>query len=167
MKRYGQCAIVLSLALSLGACSSLTQQAGENPAPAEEAGASAAKTKQAAKTDGTPEAAATEAMATEGAAAIQDDGSDIPAPLPGPRHSGAGDDVDYTPDYVPETAGAYGLKNGGLRMGNFAPPEEATGNSETPALRPNAVQLRGLRSPSLKGGALPMDINGKLTEEKR
>lgn len=152
--------MVLSLALSLGACSSLTQQAGENPAPAEEAGASAAKAKQAPKTDGATGAEPTE---TSASAAGQDDGSDIPTP----RHSGAGDDIDYTPDYVSETAGAYGLKNGGLRMGNFAPPEEATGNSETPALRPNAVQLRGLRSPSLKGGALPMDINGKLTEEKQ
>lgn len=162
MKRYGQCAIVLSLALSLGACSSLTQQAGENPAPAEEAGASAAKTKQAPKTDGAPETAA-----PEGAAAVQDDGSDIPAPLSAPRHLEPGDDIDYAPDYVPGEAKPYVLKNGGLRMGNFAPPEEATGNSEAPAPRPNAVQLRGLRSPSLKGGALPMDINGKLTEEKQ
>ena len=48
----------------------------------------------------------------------------------------------------------------GLRMGNFAPPEEATsiGSNEPP--RPNAAEQRGLRSPQLPG-SLPLDVNGQ------
>lgn len=56
----------------------------------------------------------------------------------------------------------------GLRLGRFAPPEEASASAESPgADRPNSVELRGLRSPSLPAGRLPMDINGKLTTDKR
>lgn len=54
----------------------------------------------------------------------------------------------------------------GLRLGNFAPPEEAASRAESTTPRPNAVELRGLRSPMLRGGRLPMDINGKLTTDK-
>lgn len=54
----------------------------------------------------------------------------------------------------------------GLRLGNFAPPEEAASRAESTQPRPNAVELRGLRSPMLRGGRLPMDINGKLTTDK-
>lgn len=48
----------------------------------------------------------------------------------------------------------------GLRMGNFAPPEEATsiGSNEPP--RPNAAEQKGLRSPQLPG-SLPLDVNGQ------
>ena len=48
----------------------------------------------------------------------------------------------------------------GLRMGRFAPPEEATstGSNEPPV--PNAAEQRGLRSPQLPG-TLPLDVNGQ------
>lgn len=65
------------------------------------------------------------------------------------------DDVDYAPAPT----------RNGLRLGNFAPPEEAASRAESPTPRPNAVELRGLRSPTLHGGRLPMDINGKLTTD--
>lgn len=68
--------------------------------------------------------------------------------------------VDDTPDYTPAPA------RNGLRLGNFAPPEEAASRAESTTPRPNAVELRGLRSPMLRGGRLPMDINGKLTTDK-
>lgn len=68
--------------------------------------------------------------------------------------------VDDTPDYAPAAP------RNGLRLGNFAPPEEAASRAESTTPRPNAVELRGLRSPMLRGGRLPMDINGKLTTDK-
>lgn len=82
------------------------------------------------------------------------DGADIPAPSPAGLTPG-GDDVDYAPAPT----------RNGLRLGNFAPPEEAASSAENTAPRPNKVELRGLRSPMLNGGTLPMDINGKLTPE--
>lgn len=48
----------------------------------------------------------------------------------------------------------------GLRLGRFAPPEEATSSSEQAAPTPNAAELRGLRSPSLPT-KLPLDVNGQ------
>ncbi len=53
---------------------------------------------------------------------------------------------------------------GGLRMGRFAPPEEAVSSSENDAPAPNSVELHGFRSPHLKGGRLPMNINGKINK---
>jgi len=49
-----------------------------------------------------------------------------------------------------------------LRMGQFAPPEEAASAGENSAPAPNSVERHGLRSLSLPA-SLPMDINGKLT----
>lgn len=48
----------------------------------------------------------------------------------------------------------------GLRMGRFAPPEEAASSGENAAPTPNTAELRGLRSPSLPKN-LPLDINGQ------
>lgn len=53
---------------------------------------------------------------------------------------------------------------GGLRMGRFAPPEEAVSSSENDNPAPNSVELHGFRSPHLKGGRLPMNINGKINK---
>ncbi len=53
---------------------------------------------------------------------------------------------------------------GGLRMGRFAPPEEAVSSSENDEPAPNSVELHGFRSPNLKGGKLPMNINGKINK---
>lgn len=69
------------------------------------------------------------------------------------------------PDLVTDAAPEPSTRNG-LRLGRFAPPEEGTDAAETPAPRPNKVELRGLRSPMLPGGKLPMDINGKLTTDQ-
>lgn len=68
------------------------------------------------------------------------------------------------PALVTDAAPEPATRNG-LRLGRFAPPEEGTDAAETPAPRPNKVELRGLRSPMLPGGKLPMDINGKLTTD--
>lgn len=53
---------------------------------------------------------------------------------------------------------------GGLRMGRFAPPEEAVSSEESDAPAPNSVELHGFRSPNLKGGKLPMSIDGKINK---
>ena len=55
----------------------------------------------------------------------------------------------------------------GLRIRNLAPPEEAIstdGRQDAP--KPNSAEMKGLRSISLPEN-LPMDINGKLTTDKR
>ena len=55
---------------------------------------------------------------------------------------------------------------GGLRMGRFAPPEEAASSSDSDMPAPNSVELHGFRSPNLKGGTLPMNINGKINKSE-
>lgn len=57
-----------------------------------------------------------------------------------------------------------GVIPGGLRMRRFAPPEEAASSSDEAEPAPNSVELHGFRSPSLKGGKLPMNINGKINK---
>ena len=55
------------------------------------------------------------------------------------------------------------ISTGGLRLRRFAPPEEAVSSAEGNDIPlPNSAELHGLRSPMLRGGALPMDINGKI-----
>lgn len=55
------------------------------------------------------------------------------------------------------------ISTGGLRLRRFAPPEEAVSSAEGNDIPlPNSAELHGLRSPVLRGGALPMDINGKI-----
>ncbi|MBQ2868757.1 MAG: hypothetical protein IJE88_01900 [Akkermansia sp.] len=53
---------------------------------------------------------------------------------------------------------------GGLRTRRFAPPEEAISRDDNDAPLPNSVELRGLRSPVMKG-RLPMNIDGKIIKE--
>lgn len=65
-------------------------------------------------------------------------------------------------DVVPNTSGIPGRN--ALRMGQYAPPEEAASASSARPPRPNRVEQHGFRSPSLPS-KLPMDINGKLTGE--
>ncbi len=62
-----------------------------------------------------------------------------------------------TPTYRPTTAIPG---RSGLRMGHFAPPEEAASSGENAVPAPNAAELRGLRSPSLPKN-LPLDVNGQ------
>lgn len=63
-----------------------------------------------------------------------------------------------------ETAPEPDVIPGGLRMGRFAPPEEAVSSSDNDMPAPNSVELHGFRSPNLKGGTLPMNINGKINK---
>ena len=51
-----------------------------------------------------------------------------------------------------------------LRMRRFAPPEEEISRSNDEEPLPNSVELRGLRSPIMKG-KLPMNIDGKIIKE--
>lgn len=53
---------------------------------------------------------------------------------------------------------------GGLRTRRFAPPEEASSRDTDDEPMPNRVELRGFRSPTLKG-RLPMNIDGKIIKE--
>lgn len=81
------------------------------------------------------------------------------------------------PQFGPELSAGMGtstLGNGsslpaapGLRIRNLAPPEEAlSADSKQDAPKPNSAEMKGLRSISLPE-TLPMDINGKLTTDKR
>lgn len=53
-----------------------------------------------------------------------------------------------------------------LRMGQYAPPEEAASVNEAASFHPNSAEQHGFRSPMLPT-ALPMDIHGKLTGEEK
>lgn len=77
--------------------------------------------------------------------------------------------ADENPAPLPETTADSALPEASpiptsrptLRLGQFAPPEEAASAGENAAPAPNSVELHGFRSPSLPS-SLPMDINGKL-----
>lgn len=62
------------------------------------------------------------------------------------------------PVVVSNTSGIPGRS--GLRMGRFAPPEEAISKGDGDNSQPNAAERHGLRSPSLPK-SLPMNIDGK------
>ena len=51
-----------------------------------------------------------------------------------------------------------------LRIRRFAPPEEAISRESDDEPMPNSVELRGLRSPIMKGN-LPMNIDGKINKD--
>lgn len=51
-----------------------------------------------------------------------------------------------------------------LRIRRFAPPEEAISRENDDEPMPNSVELRGLRSPVMKGN-LPMNIDGKINKD--
>lgn len=53
---------------------------------------------------------------------------------------------------------------GNLRSRRFAPPEEYDSSNDDDAPLPNSVELRGFRSPVLKG-RLPMNLDGKIIKE--
>lgn len=69
------------------------------------------------------------------------------------------EEEEFTPEPAYEnTSGIPGRS--GLRMGRFAPPEEAASRSDNNLPLPNAAERHGLRSPKLPK-ALPMSIEGK------
>lgn len=125
--------------LALASCTIFSpQKQEEQPAAPKEA-----KQEQNAKVTPTAEqqAAATETL-QEITSAVESTGTTLSLP-------------------VTETVVTPGIPGrSGLRMGRFAPPEEAASAGENAAPTPNTAELRGLRSPSLPKN-LPLDINGQ------
>ena len=69
--------------------------------------------------------------------------------------------VEAVPTYESQTGNISPIPGrSGLRLGKFAPPEEAARTAENAAPTPNAAERRGLRSPSLPT-TLPLDVNGQ------
>lgn len=133
--------LTATAAIILASCSTQTQQQNEQPAetPA---------TKKEQKATVTPTAEQQAAVATlqetaSAGAVVETQGTmELPSD---------------TPMYQPTTSIPG---RSGLRMGHFAPPEEAASTGENKAPAPNAADMHGLRSPSLPKN-LPLDVNGQ------
>lgn len=105
--------------------------------------------------------------------ALQEDEADSPA-SPASAPASAGTSMPAVYDEAPASeiitepvsANKPEVIPGGLRMGRFAPPEEAVSSSDNDMPAPNSVELHGFRSPNLKGGTLPMNINGKINKSE-
>lgn len=77
------------------------------------------------------------------------------------RHAAAEPEETYIPEEPVVASNTSGIPGrSGLRMGHFAPPEEAVSRGDDDSPLPNAVERHGLRSPSLPK-SLPMNIDGK------
>lgn len=175
MKCIGVSAVCVA-ALFLSSCSLLQRQQAPLPLPAEAGGEQADSGREEGQTESDAEKPAGEVpdeLSTavpsseqqEAARALlheqEGSGPEISGPenTPLPTVSAAGE----IPEPLADSTSDYPLPGGGgLRMGTLAPPEEAASSSENAVPKPNSVEKRGLRSPSLPKG-LPMDINGKLT----
>lgn len=125
----------------LASCSTQTQQQNEQPAETP-----ATKKEQKATVTPTAEqqAAAASLQETASAGAVVETQGTMELPSD-------------TPVYQPTTSIPG---RSGLRMGHFAPPEEAASTGENKAPAPNAADMHGLRSPSLPKN-LPLDVNGQ------
>lgn len=136
--------LLTATALGLSSCSLI------RTAPTEEVTIPAEAVEDSAPEPSVEQRAAALETAAERAAAAPTEEELLNTP------AAAADEGDITPQ----------LSTGGLRMRRFAPPEEAVSSEEgTQIPLPNAAELHGLRSPSLRGGNLPMDINGKISPE--
>ena len=82
-------------------------------------------------------------------------------PKKAPQHEPAPQPAIETNEEVQLTGS---VTSGALRMRRFAPPEEAISKDDEDAPLPNSVEMRGLRSPVMKG-QLPMNIDGKIIKE--
>ena len=82
-------------------------------------------------------------------------------PQKAPQHEPAPQPAIETNEEVQLTGS---VTSGALRMRRFAPPEEAISKDDEDAPLPNSVEMRGLRSPVMKG-QLPMNIDGKIIKE--
>lgn len=134
-----------STALLLASCSTTTQQQETPPAtPVAEEKAAPKTTVSTPTPTAEQQAAAAQSMQT------QQSGSSVEA-------TEETLNLPTAPAYQP-TSSIPGRR--GLRMGHFAPPEEAASTGENKAPTPNAVDLHGLRSPSLPQ-TLPLDVNGQ------
>lgn len=194
MKIYGQSLLLLSAAFIMVACSHVPAEEGTAPSQPADRGAglpAEAPKLTEKKTDATELAERKTEESGDNAPGFfarlfgwgKDETTDTPAEAekktagvqPTPAQQAAAHRLlDNAADPAPFTdplaaasndADAAPATRNGLRLGHFAPPEEAASSAENTAPRPNKVELRGLRSPVLRGGSLPMDINGKLTPE--
>ncbi len=130
-------------AIILASCSTTSQQQDETPAETP-----ATKKEQKAVVTPTAEqqTAAEALLVPEKSGVAHVEGTQSTLELPSD-----------TPVYQPTTSIPG---RSGLRMGHFAPPEEAASTGENKAPTPNAVDMHGLRSPSLPKN-LPLDVNGQ------
>ncbi len=133
--------LTATAAIILASCSTQTQQQNEQPAETP-----ATKKEQKATVTPTAEqqAAAATLQETASAGAVVETQGTMELPSD-------------TPVYQPTTSIPG---RSGLRMGHFAPPEEAASTGENKAPAPNAADMHGLRSPSLPKN-LPLDVNGQ------
>lgn len=137
-------AIALCSTMVLASCSVFSQKKTEDtPAPKAEA-------KQTATITPTAEQQAAAAALQNASGGIVATGDTMSLPADPVTQSS-------TPTYQ-STSAIPGRS--GLRMGHFAPPEEAASTGDNAAPAPNAAELRGLRSPSLPKN-LPLDVNGQ------
>jgi len=170
MRSIGISAVCVA-ALFLGACSQMQQQQTPAPRP-EETGEEQAgeeqpvSDKEEGQTDSDGEKVSQEEVDELSTAVPSSEQQEAARAMLSeqeasslPTVSAAGEIPEPITDGISDTSLPGGR---GLRMGALAPPEEAASSSENAAPKPNSVERRGLRSPSLPKG-LPMDINGKLT----
>ncbi len=160
MKRATQLAFLLA-ALFFGACQGhRASQTGSEASP--KVSSEAVEQPDASTGSMTEQTISPSREQQEAAEALLKEGAEAPIPAPTTVTTGAAV-PGTTADGAPLPASPTGIPGGsGLRLRHFAPPEEASSSSELPPPAPNSVEQHGLRSPSLPG-ALPMDINGKLT----
>ena len=129
-----------SAAPSSGAAPSAASASAPNPATAPSVSSG----------PGTAPPVPTPAQQAAARALLNRQSSQTPDPTPSPATATAlSDDMPYLPQ-------------GQLRTISPVPPEEAASSAEQNPPPPNAVERRGLRSPSLPK-VLPMDINGRVS----
>lgn len=135
-------------AFALSSCSMFSQQ------KAEDKPATPAEAKTEKKAEKTTDAAVTPTAEQQAAAAkiLQEDTT------PAVEEAGT-----VTPQTFYQSTSSIPGRSG-LRMGRFAPPEEAASTGENAAPAPNAAELHGLRSPSLPKN-LPLDVNGQSKKD--
>ncbi|MBE6436256.1 MAG: hypothetical protein E7030_08635 [Akkermansiaceae bacterium] len=147
MNRLSLTAIALCSTMVLASCSVFSQKKTEDtPAPKAEAKQTATATPVTPTAE--QQAAAAALQNVSGSVVATEDTLSLPTePV-----------TQSAPTTYQPTTGIPGRS--GLRMGHFAPPEEAASSSENAPPAPNAAELRGLRSPSLPKN-LPLDVNGQ------
>ena len=160
MKRMRLTATALVMAL-MSACSTVSQQKAENEQPGVPA---TVKTEAKAKTETATvtkmatveEKAATPTQQQQAAAAELI--KQVETATPVATQSILLPTVEQTAEPAKNSSAIPGRS--GLRLGKFAPPEEAASTGERKAVTPNTAEQHGLRSPALPT-KLPLDINGQ------
>lgn len=164
MKRMRLTATALVMAL-MSACSTVSQQKAGNEQPGAPA---TVKTEAKAKTEtatvtkmaAVEEKAATPTQQQQAAAAelIKQVETATPVATQSILLPTVEQPIEQTAEPAKNSSAIPGRS--GLRLGKFAPPEEAASTGERKAVTPNAAEQHGLRSPALPT-KLPLDINGQ------